>query len=228
MKQKNKDILVVSNISRFFYQGKTKIQALKNINLSLYDSDIAALVGPSGSGKSTLLNIIGTLDSPDNGNVYINGNEINYKDENCKINLRKSTIGFIFQSFNLIPTLSAMENVELALYTSNVNELDRKKETIKILDLVGLKDRIHHYPSQLSGGQQQRVAIARALVHKPKLVLADEPTANLDRKTASSIVGIVSELREELGVSFLISTHDDRIIKNIDNVIKLSDGYLKQ
>ncbi len=225
---KNKTILEVNRISRSFYQGESERNGLKNIDICLDSASIAALVGPSGSGKSTLLNIIGTLDNPGCGSVSINGILTDYENENYKIKLRKNTLGFIFQSFNLIPTLTAMENVELALYTNDINKKNREVSTRKILALVGLKNRVNHYPNQLSGGEQQRVAIARALVHEPELVLADEPTANLDRKTASSIIELMFKLRERLGVSFLLSTHDDRVIKNIHNLIKLSDGILQQ
>lgn len=204
--------------------GKILFPALRGISVKIADGEFTAIAGPSGSGKTTLLNIIGCLDTPTKGDVLINGTNINQLSSKEKASLRRNEIGFVFQTFNLIPVLTAYENVEIPLILLEA-ETDRKRETIiSILEEVGLSEFINRRPNEMSGGQQQRVAIARALVKNPSIVLADEPTANLDSTTAKEILGLMQELNEKHKTTFIFSTHDQLVMDYSRRTINLRDG----
>lgn len=217
----------LENITKIYKSGKIEVVALKNVNLEIGDNAFLSIAGPSGSGKTTLMNILGCIDDPTEGKVIINGQEVEKLSSKEVSNFRNQNLGFIFQTFNLIPVLTAYENVEFALILKGVKEhKTRKKKVTEILDRVGLKDFMGQKPPELSGGQQQRVAIARALVKDPKLVLADEPTANLDSKTAQDILSIMRELNKKEDVSFVFSTHDRLVMEYADRLIRLKDGKI--
>ena len=196
------------------------------MNLSIDDGEFTALVGPSGSGKTTLLQLIGLLDQPTSGQVFINGKDATRLNRNQRADLRKGTIGFIFQFFALIPTLTAYENVEMPLLLNGTKPAERKKRVNEVLEAVGLSDRAHHRPDQLSGGQQQRVAVARALAINPKVILADEQTANLDTENGKQVMDIMQRLNKETGVTFVFATHDPRVIGYANRVVTLQDGLI--
>lgn len=205
-------------------EGKVKINALRGVDIRIERGAFAVMIGPSGSGKTTFLNLISGLDSPTKGDVFIGGLNITKGDRDFLNILRQETIGFIHQMWNLVPLLTAVENTELPLEMAGVDKKDRHKRAEEVLDRVGLKDRMHHRPIELSGGEQQRVGIARALVFNPPLVLADEPTANLDAKTGLEIVALMKELQEEYNSTLLVSTHDPKITAEADLIIYLRDG----
>ena len=198
--------------------------ALRGVDLTIGEKEFTTLVGPSGSGKTTLLQLIGCLDMPTTGKVFINGQEATSMNRNQRADLRKGTIGFIFQFFALVPTLTAYENVELPLLL--MGEKNHKGHVMELLDAVDLSDRAGHRPDQLSGGQQQRVAVARALASNPKLILADEPTANLDSENGNQVMDIMAKLNKETGVTFVFATHDPRVIKYATRVVSLKDGLI--
>ena len=224
--QSHRLLLEISNLTKYYFAGGEKITALNSIFLALPLADLAGVAGPSGSGKSTLLNIIGALDSPDEGSVVLDGEPVNYEEEKQLENIRQNKISFIFQNFNLIPVLTASENVELALMTGKLQSMERKERANDALEMVGLSNRRHHFPNQLSGGQQQRVSVARAFVKKPALILADEPTANLDGVNAHKLIDIIERVNEDNGTSFLISTHDKRVLDRLSHIIQLEDGVI--
>jgi len=205
-------------------QNGTVVHALKNVSLSVEAGEFTSLAGPSGSGKTTLLNLIGCLDTPDKGMIFIDNELIGPKSPNDLATLRRDKIGFIFQSFNLIPVLSAYENVAFALNIQNLPDREIRERAMGILEEVGLGDMAGRRPAELSGGQQQRVAIARALVKKPLLLLADEPTANLDSKTGESILHLMADLNGKLGTTFLFSTHDRMVMDFARRLVMLHDG----
>ncbi len=221
-------MICLKNISKTYTLGTTKVQALKNINLTVNAGEFACIMGPSGSGKSTLLNIIGCLDKPDEGEVYIDSVEVTGLARNELADVRAAKIGFIFQSFNLIPVLNVYENIEFPLFIKDekAKKSEKREWIMKLINEVGLQQQIKHKPDQLSGGQRQRVAIARALVTKPKIVLADEPTANLDSETAGAIISLMQKLNKEENVTFVFSTHDPSITKYATNIYQLKDGKL--
>ncbi|AFD00435.1 ABC-type antimicrobial peptide transport system, ATPase component [Methanocella conradii HZ254] len=200
------------------------VKALQDISFEVGEGEFVALIGRSGSGKSTLLNILGGLDQPTSGAVSINGKEVNYRDRRALISLRRNVVGFVFQQFNLISSLNALENVEYPLLFNYRSRDERKKRARALLEMVGLGDRTEHMPFQLSGGEQQRVAIARALVVNPALVLADEPTGNLDSKTSAEIYRLMRQVNEERGVTFLVVTHERELAAYCDRSIELRDG----
>jgi putative ABC transport system ATP-binding protein len=200
--------------------------ALRGVNLSIENSEFTALVGPSGSGKTTLLQLIGLLDKPTSGQVFINGQDATRLNRNQRADLRKGTIGFIFQFFALIPTLTAYENVEMPLLLNGTKSAERKARVNEMLEAVGLSDRAHHRPDQLSGGQQQRVAVARALSIRPSVVLADEPTANLDTENGKQVMDIMAKLNKETSTTFVFATHDPRVIGYANRVVTLQDGLI--
>ena len=220
------EVTKVVNATRDFKIGEVETHALRGVNLSIDNGEFTALVGPSGSGKTTLLQLIGLLDLPTTGNVLINGKDATRLNRNQRADLRKGTIGFIFQFFALIPTLTAYENVEMPLLLNGVKGPERRKRVDEMLEAVGLTDRAHHRPDQLSGGQQQRVAVARALSIHPSLVLADEPTANLDTENGRQVMEIMQKLNNETGVTFVFATHDPRVIKYARRVVTLRDGLI--
>jgi len=220
------EVTKVTNATRVFKIGEVETRALRGVDLSIENGEFTALVGPSGSGKTTLLQLIGLLDQPTTGNVIINGQDATHLNRNQRADLRKNAIGFVFQFFALIPTLTAYENVEMPLLLNGTKAADRKKRVNEMLEAVGLSDRAHHRPDQLSGGQQQRVAVARALATNPKLILADEPTANLDTENGRQVMDIMQKLNKETGVTFVFATHDPRVIKYAKRVVTLRDGLI--
>ena len=201
-------------------------RALQGVNLSIESGEFTTLVGPSGSGKTTLLQMIGCLDQPTSGRVFVDGKDVTTLNRNQRADMRKGHIGFVFQFFALIPTLSAYENVEMPLLLTNHGSSERRERVMQLLEAVGLADRANNRPDQMSGGQQQRIAIARALATKPALVLADEPTANLDTANGEQVMEIMAKLNKETGVTFIFATHDSRVIKFAKRVVTLRDGLI--
>jgi putative ABC transport system ATP-binding protein len=220
------EVTKVVKATRTFKIGEVETKALRGVDLSIANGEFTALVGPSGSGKTTLLQLIGLLDQPTTGNVFINGKDATRLNRDQRADLRKGTIGFIFQFFALIPTLTAYENIEMPLLLNGMKPADRKARVNEMLEAVGLSDRAHHRPDQLSGGQQQRVAVARALSIKPSMILADEPTANLDTENGRQVMEIMQKLNKETGVTFVFATHDPRVIKYAKRVVTLRDGLI--
>ncbi len=220
------EVANISNVTRTFTIGKVETRALRGVDLKIESGEFTALVGPSGSGKTTLLQIIGCLDLPSTGSVLINGKDATKLNRNQRADLRKSTLGFVFQFFALIPTLTAYENVEMPLLLNNSKPAERKQRVMELLNAVGLADRVHHRPDQLSGGEQQRVAVARALAPRPVIILADEPTANLDTENGKQVMEIMQRLNNETGVTFVFATHDPRVIKYAQRVVTLRDGVI--
>jgi putative ABC transport system ATP-binding protein len=222
------DIVVRTvDLTRRYEMGDADVDALRGIDLSIARGEFVALVGPSGSGKSTVLNLIGGLDRPSSGQVWINGTELSGSDEETLTQHRRQHVGFVFQSFNLLPRLTALENVALPLMFSDVPERERQARARALLERVGLGHRLSHRPSELSGGEQQRVAIARALVSQPALLLADEPTGNLDTKTGAEIMALLKELNQEGGLTLVVVTHDPEVAAFADRVVKLRDGRVE-
>ena len=221
-----KTIIDAHNVSKTFNLKSVPVHAVQKVHLHIEEGEFIALVGPSGSGKSTLLNMIGGLDEPTTGSVIIDGVEITELSDNKLIDFRLHNIGFVFQSFNLIPVLTSKENVGFVLQLQHMPKEERKRRVLSLLKEVGLEDKIDSKPSELSGGQQQRVAVARALASKPKIILADEPTANLDSKSAANLLDIMAKLNEEENITFLFSTHDQRVIRKARRVITLVDGKI--
>lgn len=219
-------IVKLEGVYKRFPAGKTEFTALNNINLTFGKGEFAGLVGPSGSGKTTLLNIIGSLDSPSEGTADVLGKRINTLSHKEAALLRNMGIGFIFQTYNLLPVYTVYDNVEFALLLQNRGAADRKKAVMEALEWVGLTDKVNSKPSALSGGECQRVAIARAMVKRPQLVLADEPSANLDSKNSHNIVQTMKRLNKELGTTFIFSTHDEKVMQYLDRIIHLQDGMV--
>jgi putative ABC transport system ATP-binding protein len=220
------EVTKVVDVTRDFKIGELETHALRGVNLSIESGEFTALVGPSGSGKTTLLQLIGLLDQPSSGKVFINGKDVTDLNRNQRADMRKGSIGFIFQFFALIPTLTAYENVEMPLLLNGIKPAERRARVMEMLEAVGLTDRAHHRPDQLSGGQQQRVAVARALSMHPSLVLADEPTANLDTDNGRQVMEIMQKLNKDTGVTFVFATHDPRVIKYARRVVTLRDGLI--
>jgi len=206
--------------------GYARVFAIRGVSLELYESEFTAVVGPSGSGKSTLLHLVGGLDKPTRGRVLVDGVEISGLDEKGLAEYRRRYVGFVFQQFYLIPRLTALENVEIALMARGVPQSERRRRALELLEVVGLRDRAYHRPGELSGGEQQRVAIARALANNPKLLLADEPTGNLDSATAHSIMKLFRRLVDEQGVTIIMVTHNLELVSYCDRVVKLRDGVV--
>lgn len=221
-----KKIIELKNVSQHYKMGKSIVKALDNVDLDIVSGELTALIGPSGSGKSTLLNVTGGLVKPTKGDVEIKDNDITNYSENDMCLFRRDNIGFIFQSFNLNPTLSALENVMMPLIYARVKQDKRKNMATNALKLVGLDDRKDHKPGELSGGQQQRVSIARALVNNPEIVLCDEPTGNLDSETGREILSLITKMNKESKVTFIIVTHDINVANICDRIITLKDGKI--
>ena len=217
-------IIETKNISKLYKQADQDIIALNNVSISFEKGEFTAIVGPSGSGKTTFLNSIGGLDSPTSGKVMIEEKEITGLSSNELIDFRLRNIGFVFQSYNLIPVLTAKENVEFIMLMQGLSKSHRNKRSIELLNSVGLEAQLNRRPNQLSGGQQQRVAVARALASKPKFVLADEPTANLDSSSTANLLDIMSRLNKKEKTTFIFSTHDQRVIDRANRIITLEDG----
>lgn len=220
------EVAKVENVTRSYKIGEVETQALRGVDLTVENGEFTALVGPSGSGKTTLLQLIGCLDQPTSGRVFINGKDVSNLNRDQRADTRRESLGFIFQFYALIPTLSAYENVEMPLLLTNHPAAERKERVMQLLASVDLADRANHRPDQMSGGQQQRVAIARALATKPALILADEPTANLDTTNGEQIMEIMMRLNKETGVTFVFATHDPRVIKFAKRVVTLRDGLI--
>lgn len=219
-------LIELQTVNKQYAFGQTRITALKDINLSFDKGEFTGVWGPSGSGKTTLLNLIGTVDEPTSGTILINGKDVSSMSDNQKSNYRNHQIGFIFQNFNLIPVLSAVENVMLPLQIKNVKATIARKKAMQRLKDVGLENLSENRPDKMSGGQRQRVAIARALVTDPDVVIADEPTANLDLATSISIIEIMQTLNKKEQATFLFSTHDQRLLERMNRLVKLEDGQL--
>lgn len=219
-------IVEVSNVSKHYQQGQVTVRALTDVSLTIDKGGFLALAGPSGSGKTTLLNIIGGLDQPDTGNITVNGNDFSKMNASRLADLRLAHIGFIFQAYNLIPVLSAIENVEFVMRLQGVPDRERYHRARSILDEVGLSDKYDRRPAQLSGGQQQRVAVARAIVSNPSIVLADEPTANLDSKTGRGLLEMMADMNAKKQVTFIFSTHDNMVMDFANRIVYLRDGRI--
>ena len=220
------EVAKLTDVKRTYKIGEVETHALQGVSLTIESGEFTSLVGPSGSGKTTLLQLIGCLDQPTSGKVVINGKETTGLSRNQRADLRKGTIGFVFQFFALIPTLTAYENVEMPLLLNGKNSADRRKRVMELLDAVDMASHSHHRPDQLSGGQQQRVAVARALSTNPTMILADEPTANLDTENGEQVMGIMQKLNQETGTTFVFATHDPRVIKYALRVVTLQDGLI--
>jgi putative ABC transport system ATP-binding protein len=220
-----KPIMKLQDVSKIYYIGEEKFYALNKVNLEIYEGEFSSILGPSGSGKSTLLHMLGLLDEPSEGKIYLDGIEVHKLNEEQRAILRGKKIGFIFQMFNLIPSLTVLEN---AIIPAIIYEKDRKeaeKKAIEILNSIGMGSKLYNYPNQISGGQQQRVAIARALINDPKIILADEPTGNLDTKTGKEVLNLFQKLHEQ-GRTIIIVTHDEGITKLTKRTIKIMDGKI--
>ena len=218
----------INAISRIFQSGESQVKALDNVSLLIDKGEFTAMVGPSGSGKTTLLNQIGGLDHPNSGTITLDGVEITSLGQKALTHLRLWKIGFVFQEYNLIPVLSALENVEYVMLLQKMNKEQRRSRAKAVLAEVGLSAMEHRRPSELSGGQQQRVAVARAIVSKPAIVLADEPTANLDSKTGAALLDLMRSLNQQHGISFLFSTHDPMVMARASRIVTLKDGQIVQ
>jgi len=218
-------IVEAIDLKKTYMLGKVPVEALRGVDLKVETGDFVSILGPSGSGKSTMLNMIGALDKPTSGTMLIDGVDISKLNDNQLADLRKR-IGFVFQFFNLIPRLTAKDNVELSMSIADMGKAERKKKAIDLLETVGLKDRINHKPAELSGGQQQRVAIARALANSPKFLLLDEPTGNIDSKTASEVIALVNKLNTEQNVSIIMVTHDQHLAREASKTMQMFDGEI--
>ena len=220
-------IVRAENIKKRYIQGKVEVHALRGVSVNIDQGEFVAMAGPSGSGKTTVLNIIGGIDNPDSGKVIVDGNNYSDMTQSKLAELRLNKIGFVFQAYNLIPVLSAEENVEYIMLLQGVSAKERKKKARAILDDVGLEGKYSRRPSELSGGQQQRVAVARAIVSNPAIILADEPTANLDSKTGKSLLDMMRTMNREKQVTFIFSTHDKMVMEYAKRIVKLKDGQIE-
>jgi putative ABC transport system ATP-binding protein len=221
-------LIVMENVSKVYRSGMIEVPALKSVNLSIEPGELLSIMGPSGSGKSTLMNIVGCLDVPSSGRFFLDGEDVSGLDREHRADLRNKKLGFVFQGFNLLPRIDALQNVELPLIYGHVKSPRRHEASRAALDLVGLLDRAHHLPAQLSGGQQQRVAIARALVNNPEIILADEPTGNLDTRTSEEIMSVFRKLNAERTITFVLVTHDPEMARLTDRVILIRDGTIER
>lgn len=213
------------NVKKTYMLGKVPVEALRGVNFRVEAGDFVSILGPSGSGKSTMLNLIGALDKPTSGQLFVDGVDIGTLNDN-ELSERRLKIGFVFQFFNLIPRLTARDNVELAMSIANMSKKERRQRAIELLETVGLKERVNHKPAELSGGQQQRVAIARALANNPKFLLLDEPTGNVDSKTAAEVLSLLKKLNTEHGVSIIMVTHDEKLAHEARRTVKMFDGEI--
>ncbi len=224
----NSPIIEIQGLQKYYAMDGIQVHALRGIDLVVNEGDFLAIMGPSGSGKSTLMNILGCLDIPDEGSYRLNGKDVTQMDSDALATLRNREIGFVFQSFNLLSRTSAIENVETPLIYAGVNKKQRQQRAMALLQRMGLGDRLHHLPNQLSGGQQQRVAIARALITSPTLLLADEPTGNMDTATSQEIINILCQLNEQQGLTILLITHEAEIAIKAKRSLILRDGRLEE
>lgn len=222
----NVQLLELLNVSKNYKMGENQVSALRNISVTLKSGEFTAFAGSSGSGKTTLLNLIGGLDVPSSGEVKLDGVDLSKLSSKKLADIRRHRLGFIFQTFNLFPVLSGLENVEYPLLRMGLDKKEIMSRSQAAIQRVGLQSVMHHHPNQMSGGQRQRVAIARAIVHRPSIILADEPTANLDKKTASEIINLMRDLNQENQVTFIFSTHDPMIMEAAKRIVHISDGSI--
>lgn len=221
----NQDVIRLDSITRFFKVGTEIVRALRGISLNIKRNEFVALMGPSGSGKSTLMNLIGCLDTPTSGSYWLNEKDVSKLQDDDLAEIRNKEIGFVFQTFNLLPRLNALENVALPMIYAGFSKNDRTERALDVLEQVRLTDRVKHKPNELSGGQRQRVAIARALVNKPSIILADEPTGNLDSVTSIEIMGLIEEIHKA-GNTIILVTHEEDIARHAHRIVRLSDGLI--
>lgn len=219
-------MIEVSGLSKSYKTGDIEVIALREISFKIESGEYISIMGPSGSGKSTLMNILGCIDTPTSGSYRLDGQEVSTLDDEGLATIRNQKVGFVFQTYNLLPRLTALANVELPLVYSGTGRNERRERALKALERVGLSDRVNHKPNELSGGQSQRVAIARALVNNPSIILADEPTGNLDRATGSDIINLFQKLNSEFGVTLVIVTHDQEVGKSAGRLVQLVDGRI--
>lgn len=222
------DVIKTQGVTKVYNPDKIPVHALNGVDINIEEGEFTAIVGPSGSGKTTLLNIIGGLDHPSDGEVFVGGTDISTLSDNQLIDFRKDYIGFVFQAYNLIPVLTAKENVEFVMLLQKRSKAERDQRVRELMDAVGLSEKMNSRPAQLSGGQQQRVAVARALAPKPTFILADEPTANLDSKSTENLLDIMARLNREEQMTFVFSTHDQRVIDRARRVVTLVDGKISK
>lgn len=221
----DKTVVRITDVKRTYYMGKVEVNALCGINLNITKGEFVSIMGPSGCGKSTLMHIVGCLDRPTSGHVHLDEVDVDELDDNSLAEIRNKKVGFVFQTFNLLPKLNAIENVELPLIYAGVGFDQRRKKSAELLEIVGLSDRIYHKPTELSGGQSQRVAIARSLSNDPSIILADEPTGNLDSKSGDEIIHLFQELNAR-GITLIIVTHDQEIANHSKRIVRLKDGLI--
>jgi putative ABC transport system ATP-binding protein len=222
----NNVVIDVKDITKVYQMGDVQVHALRGTSLQVKRGELVSIMGPSGSGKSTLMNILGCLDQPTSGEYYLEGMEIDQLDDNQLAEIRSKRIGFVFQTFNLLPRTTALSNVELPLVYGGIGGRRRHERAVAALEAVGLADRLHHRPNELSGGQQQRVAIARALINEPSIILADEPTGNLDSKSGAEIMAIFQRLNEEDGITIIFVTHEPEIAQHTRRIVRIADGRI--
>lgn len=221
----NQEVIRLDGITRFFKVGAEVVRALRGVSLTIKRNEFVALMGPSGSGKSTLMNLLGCLDTPTSGSYWLNGKDVSKLEDNELAEIRNKEIGFVFQTFNLLPRLTALENVALPMIYAGLPKPERMERALQVLEDVKLTDRVKHKPNELSGGQRQRVAIARALVNKPSIILADEPTGNLDSVTSVEIMGLIEDIHKT-GNTIILVTHEEDIARHAHRIIRLSDGLV--
>ncbi|MGB7962256.1 MAG: ABC transporter ATP-binding protein [Propionicimonas sp.] len=221
------EVIAMRDVCKSYVMGDDEVEVLHHVNLRVREGEFVSILGPSGSGKSTLMNILGCLDVPTSGSYVLAGNDVGNLSETELAHIRNSEVGFVFQSFQLLPRLSALENVELPLIYSSASSAERRRRALKLLDQVGLSDKTHHLPNQLSGGQQQRVAIARALVTEPSVLLADEPTGALDQKTGEQVMDLFGEIHRD-GRTVIMITHENDIARHAKRIVKILDGFLTE
>jgi putative ABC transport system ATP-binding protein len=222
--ENGKALISIEQMTKTYRMGDVNVQALRGVSLEVHGGEMMAIMGPSGSGKSTLMNIVGALDVPTSGTYLLDGENVSRMGEDALSGIRNRKIGFVFQSFNLLPRTSALANVELPLIYAGISR--SRKRCVDALEMVGLGDRLNHHPNELSGGEQQRVAIARALVNEPSLILADEPTGNLDTKAGTEVMRILQTLNEERGITIVLVTHDQGIAEHTQRIVRLQDGQI--
>lgn len=222
------NVILIQNITKVYTMGDVQVHALRGVSLTVRRGEMVAIMGPSGSGKSTLMNILGCLDQPTSGVYLLEGEDVGRMNDNQLADIRNRRVGFIFQNFNLLPRTSALDNVMLPLVYAGVSARERRQRAQAMLELVGLGDRLRHTPNELSGGQQQRVAIARALINRPSIILADEPTGNLDSKSGAEVMSILQELNRKQGITVIIVTHDPRVAQHTQRVFHIFDGLLER
>jgi putative ABC transport system ATP-binding protein len=222
-----KEIIRTENLDKIYRDNSVPVQALKNVNFSVRKGDFTVLAGPSGSGKTTLLNVIGGLDTPTAGKVFFEGIDISRKKPKHLSSLRLNKLGFIFQAYNLIPVLTAIENIEFAMMLAGISEKERRERAFNVMEELGIRELAHKRPNEMSGGQQQRVAVARALVNNPLVILADEPTANLDSKTGDILLDIMERMNREKEITFVFSSHDPQVIERGKRLVLLHDGMIE-